>query len=79
MEKGPLADSEVVSVSRKYVPVKIDLTSSEGATLGEEFGVVGTPTFVLLNSEGESVASLEGYLESSAMIAFLREGLSRSH
>ncbi|MGD9857491.1 MAG: deiodinase-like protein [Planctomycetaceae bacterium] len=78
MELTTLQDQLVVAASRKFVPVKIDLTGEEGKKLGEQLDIVGTPTFVIFNSSGDVVARHEGPAEPSEFTAFLRTGLTRS-
>ena len=55
----------------------VDLSTAEGKARGKKEGVMGTPTFLLLNSEGERVYMIQGVYPRSVLNQQLDELLSQ--
>jgi thiol-disulfide isomerase/thioredoxin len=45
----------------------VDLSTADGKRRGKKEGVMGTPTFLLLNSEGERVYMIQGVYPRSVL------------
>lgn len=75
MAKGPLLDPSVIGLSRKYVPVKLNLESAAGTKLAEELEVNGSPAFVVFSPDGKVLIKHSGFAEADYMTNLLREGL----
>ena len=78
MAKGPLRDSKVVELSRKFVCVKLDLETDAAAKLAERLELIGSPAFAVYNADGEVVLKHTSYAEADVVAEFLRDGLERS-
>ena len=57
MERGVFRDDEVLELSRRIVPVRLDLTKKQSyqKEVLEKFGVRGVPTIIFLDREGIEV------------------------
>lgn len=55
----------------------VDLSTSDGKDRGREEGVMGTPTFLLLDSSGERVYMIQGVYPQSVLEQNLDELLAR--
>ncbi|NNF00683.1 MAG: hypothetical protein HKN25_16830 [Pyrinomonadaceae bacterium] len=75
MAKGPLRDPSVVGLSRKFVPVKLNLEKDSWARLAEELEVLGSPAFVVFDSTGKVLIKHAGFAEAEFMKDLLSEGL----
>jgi len=53
----------------------IDVSTSEGLAKAEEFGVFITPTFVLLDADGEEIDRVAGAASKENMIKFMDRGI----
>ncbi len=47
--------------------VYLDITRARGKEMAKEYGLMGTPTLLLLDSEGNQVNVLRGFLSQSAL------------
>jgi len=59
---NPIVDGIRQKYSRQLNVVYVSVDQSEGKDLARERGVFGTPTFLLLDSEGTQVNILRGSL-----------------
>jgi thiol-disulfide isomerase/thioredoxin len=75
MAEGPLRDPRVVALSRKYVCVQLDRTAPEGERLADEWELVGTPAFAVLDPSGKVVHKHVNYAEADFLTQFLTDGL----
>jgi len=54
----------------------IDVSTPEGLAEAEEFGVFITPTFVLLDSEGNELDRVAGAATEENMVTFIERGIA---
>jgi len=59
---NPIVDGIRQKYSRQLNVVYVSMDQSDGKELARQQGVFGTPTFLLLNSEGNQVSILRGSL-----------------
>jgi len=59
---NPIVDGIQQKYSRQLNVVYVSMDKSDGKELAKEYGVFGTPTFMLLDSEGNQVSILRGSL-----------------
>jgi len=62
------SDPKVIELSKEFETYKADMTkslSTEVENLREQFKIVGVPTVLILNSKGEEVDRITGYVEAS--------------
>ena len=59
---NPLVDGIVQKYKRQIDVVYVSVDEPDGKKLAREYGVIGTPTFLLLDSEGNQVNVLRGSL-----------------
>jgi len=59
---NPIVDGIRQKYSRQLNVVYVSVDQSEGKELAREYGVIGTPTFLLLDDEGSQVNVLRGSL-----------------
>jgi thiol-disulfide isomerase/thioredoxin len=57
---NPIVDEVKKSYGRKINFVYVEMHTPEGKEEAREEGVMGTPTFLLLNGDGERVYMLQG-------------------
>ena len=61
-------------LQRRFVPVRVDMESPEGRTLGARFGVSVYPTFLVVDAEGE-MHRASGFLKADELEAFATTSL----
>ncbi len=72
MDKTTFKDGNVVSLlNDNYVPLKMDIESSEGRGLKGEYSVRMLPTILIFNSQGRMIERVEKTLSSEAMVSLL--------
>ena len=71
MQITTFADRRVLSASRRFVWVKVDVSRS--AQTAGLFNVVSVPTIVMLNTRGEVLAANGGYMTAEALTDLLRK------
>ena len=62
------SDPKVIELSKEFETYKADMTkslSTEVENLREQFKIVGVPTVLILNSKGEEVDRITGFVEAS--------------
>lgn len=59
---NPIVDGIEQKYKRHIDVIYVSVDESEGKELAREYGVIGTPTFLLLDSEGTQVNVLRGSL-----------------
>jgi thioredoxin-related protein len=59
---NPIVDGIAQKYKRHIDVVYVSVDESEGKELSRQYGVIGTPTFLLLDSEGNEVSVLRGSL-----------------
>lgn len=75
MEETTFKDPGVVELTRKVVPVHVDVDENEA--LAARFRVSGIPQAFIIAANGKVLARTEGYSDASQFRAFLREGLAK--
>jgi thioredoxin-related protein len=57
--------------------VYADVDTSDGKELARQYGAFGTPTFVLLDSQGEQVQVLRGSFPASLIVQAIEDVLAQ--
>jgi thiol:disulfide interchange protein DsbD len=70
MDEWVYTADQVVDASSSVVGVKVD--GDERLDLKDRFGVVGFPTMILLDSKGEEIRRVSGYVNVAEMTEFLK-------
>jgi thiol:disulfide interchange protein DsbD len=73
LDKFTFSDHKVVEMSRRFVMLKVDLTSSSDPVsqrLKNRFGVKGVPTLIFINSDGSEASGLRevGFVEKDKFL-----------
>ena len=71
----------VASLKKEYEPridkfEIIDVSTTEGLAKADEFGVFITPTFVLLDADGNEIDRVQGAATEENMIKFIDRGIA---
>ena len=74
---NPIVDEVKGSFGRKINFVYVEMHTAEGKTEARKEGVMGTPTFLLLDGEGERVYMLQGVYPRAVLERHLDELLAR--
>jgi thioredoxin-related protein len=69
MKRTTWADAKVEEALRGFVPVKIDV--DDNAELARKYAVTSIPKVILIDKDGNSVRSTEGYLKPDRFLAWL--------
>ena len=77
LDKNTLSKSEVIEALARFMRIKIDMTrdSDDLNQIQERFGVVGLPTVLFINSDGEllSQPKLFGFVEANVFLEMVKE------
>jgi thiol:disulfide interchange protein len=68
----------VATVMKNFVPVKIDTDLSENLGLLKTYKIIGTPAFVVLDSNGRIITQTLGFKTEKEFLFFLRQSLDRA-
>ena len=72
LKKDVLSDSEVQNIlNENYTVVIVDV--NEEYSLAAEHRVVGTPTSIFLDSNGQEIGRIDGYVSSEEFVNELKE------
>ncbi len=74
---NPIVDEVKKSYDRRMNFVFVEMHTAEGKTEARKEGVMGTPTFLMLNGEGERVYMLQGVYPRAVLEQHLDEVLAR--
>jgi thiol:disulfide interchange protein len=74
MERSVLAQPEIKAALKNVFPVRLDVTRH--AQVAEQFGVYGTPSFIITTPAGEIIAQSVGYRGVDEFLNFLRQATS---
>ncbi len=69
-------DPEVSTLlDERFVPVRIDLTrpGEEAMQAAQQFGIWGTPTLVVLDTQGREIGRMAQYVNAEQLAAWLRQ------
>jgi len=61
------SDSKVIQLSKEFETYKADMTESlspEVESLREKFNILGVPTVLILNSKGEEIERITGFVDA---------------
>jgi len=81
LDKLTFPQPEVVEMSRKFVMLKVDLTSSrdpESERLKKKYQIKGVPTLVLLKADGSEAADLRivGFIKKEKLLIHMEQALA---
>jgi thiol:disulfide interchange protein DsbD len=84
LDKQTFAQPEVVEMSRNFVMLKVDLTSSSNfvsARLKNQFQIKGVPTLVLLKPDGSEAVDLRivGFVKKEKLLAAMEKALASAN
>jgi thiol:disulfide interchange protein DsbD len=71
-------DERVLALSKEFLNIKVDMTktlSDETEKLRNKFNIVGMPTILFFNSEGEEVERITGFLNADEFLKIM-EGIN---
>lgn len=72
LKENVLADSNVQKeLNDNYIVVLVDI--NKHADIAAKYDIYGTPTTVVLNSSGDEIYKLEGYVESDEFLDAIKE------
>jgi len=72
MDKTTFKDKNVISqLNENYVPLKMDIESTEGTDLKSQYSIRMLPTILIFNSEGRMVERIEKTLSSESLNSLL--------
>jgi len=74
---NPIVDEVKKSYDRKMNFVFVEMHTADGKMEARKEGVMGTPTFLMLNGEGERVYMLQGVYPRAVLEQHLDEVLAR--
>jgi thiol:disulfide interchange protein DsbD len=82
MEKNVFADPEVIELSRNFVNVRVDMTTTKAFhdELLRKYGIRGIPAAIFINRDGvqEKLLRIEGYAGKQEFIKRMKDLLNRS-
>jgi thiol:disulfide interchange protein DsbD len=81
LDKLTFSEPEIVEMSRKFVMLKVDLTSSKSPVtdrLKKKYQIKGMPTLVLLNPDGSEAKSqrIVGFVKKDKLLSHMEQVLS---
>ena len=72
MDKTTFRDDDVVDqLNNNYVPLKLDIESTEGQEFKSQYEVKILPTILIFNSQGRMIERIEKTLSSESMMSLL--------
>lgn len=69
------SDPNVIAESKKFVTLKADMTKSlapDVSALREKYKIVGVPTVLILNSKGEEVKRITGFVDAQEFLEVIK-------
>ncbi|HRX51692.1 MAG TPA: cytochrome c biogenesis protein CcdA [Candidatus Krumholzibacteria bacterium] len=71
--------AEVLALAERFVPVKMDMTArnDRNKARNERYGVIGMPTVIFFDSEGNELERFSGFKDARAMAAVMERVLAR--
>ncbi|VAX21449.1 Cytochrome c-type biogenesis protein DsbD, protein-disulfide reductase, partial [hydrothermal vent metagenome] len=70
------SDPEVIKALSQFSALKVDMTktmSDETAVIREKFNIVGMPTVLLFNSEGEEIHRITGFVNAEEFLKLISD------
>jgi thiol:disulfide interchange protein DsbD len=74
LDANTFSDEKVIAASSSFVALKADLTKSlspEVESLRNKYNIVGVPTLLIINSKGEEVQRLTGFVNADEFLKLL--------
>jgi len=69
MKRTTWADTKVEESLRRFVPVKIDVDAN--GALAQRYAIQSIPKVILIDDNGNSIRSTEGYLDPKGFLSWL--------
>ncbi|MFN3695122.1 MAG: thioredoxin fold domain-containing protein, partial [Ignavibacterium sp.] len=69
------SDPNVIEESKKFITLKADMTKSlapEVSALRDKYKIVGVPTVLILNSKGEEIKRITGFINAEEFLGIIR-------
>lgn len=73
MAATTLKDDDVIKLSRRFVPVRVDVDKAQD--LAGRFGVASIPYAVVVGPDGKLIRASRGYLDAKNFCIFLKQSL----
>ncbi len=74
----PIVDELKKEYGREINIVYVSIDRTDGKNRAREYGIIGTPTFILLNKEGEVTNQLKGSFPKAALERVIKELVAES-
>jgi len=68
----PIVDGIVNEYAGQLVVLRLDVQDPVGKELADEYGVLGTPTFIFIDAQGSEVWRSVGTISSEKVVESLR-------
>jgi thiol:disulfide interchange protein len=69
LDKTTFKDAKVISyLNENFINVKMNMEAGEGPKLAQKYRVSGYPTLLFINSEGEAIGRIGGYVKATAFV-----------
>ncbi len=69
LDKTTFKDAKVISyLNENFINVKMNMEAGEGPKLAQKYRVSGYPTLLFINSEGEAIGRIGGYVKAAAFV-----------
>ncbi len=76
LDASTFTDPKVLNASSEYSMFKVDMTktlSEQTETLRKRFNIVGMPTVIFINSKGEEVERLTGFVDADQFLSLMNK------
>ncbi len=76
LDASTFADPNVINLSKDFISLKANMTktlSPDVEELREKYNIVGVPTVLIINSKGEEVKRITGYVNAKEFADILQE------
>ena len=74
LDANTFSDPEVIKISKQFNTYKADMTKSldeEVAALRDKYKIIGVPTVLILNSKGEEVNRITGFVDANEFLKII--------
>jgi len=68
------SDERVINASKEFTPFKVDMTktlSDETEEIKKKFDIIGMPTVLIINSNGEEVERITGFVNAEEFLKII--------
>ncbi|MFA3781445.1 protein-disulfide reductase DsbD [Melioribacteraceae bacterium 4301-Me] len=76
LDASTFSDSRVIKESSSFKMFKVDMTktaSEETESLRKQFNIIGMPTVIFINSNGEEVKRLTGFVNADEFLSIMKQ------